>query len=214
MGSSRLAGKVLMKVDDTDTLASSVISQLSHCKLLDEMVLATTTGVDDDELVKMLAPKIKTFRGSATNVLDRFYQCALTNDISTIIRITCDNPLIDPTLVDDAILQFRSKKYDHVTNFAPRTFPKGTEVEVFSFQALSLAWTNAKTPYEQEHVTPYIYNNPTRFKILNISHTPDLSGFRWTVDTSDDLCLVRQIFAQIRKRPILMTDILEFLERN
>jgi spore coat polysaccharide biosynthesis protein SpsF len=215
MGSSRLPGKVLMKIDNFNTLITSTVNQLKSCKLLDDIIIATTTNAEDDEIIQSLKKsKIKSFRGDSTNVLDRFYQCAKSNSISTIVRITCDNPLIDPTVVDNAISQFNLNKYDYVTNIFPKTFPQGTETEVFSFHSLTEAWKNAKKPSEQEHVTPYFYNNPKKFKILNLFNKFDLSDLRWTIDNEKDLQLVREISRQISKRPILMTNILELFKKN
>ena len=85
--------------------------------------------------------------------------------IDTIVRITADNPLIDPKIVNNAIEEYCHSNCDYLTNSIDRTFPNGTEVEIFSFNALEIAWKNAKKKSEREHVTPYFYNNPKKFKI-------------------------------------------------
>ena len=129
--------------------------------------------------------------------------------MSEIVRIPSDKPLIDPDIVDKCIQIFLSKKYDYVTTFLEPSFPYGTEVEIFSFDALEKTWKNAKLPSEHENVTPYIYNNKDKFQIYNVKNSIDLSHLRWVVDRAEDLELVRQLVSKINKEPILMQDILE-----
>jgi spore coat polysaccharide biosynthesis protein SpsF (cytidylyltransferase family) len=215
MSSTRLPGKALLLVDNKLSALEFVISQVRYSKLLDDIILATTDLPEDDKLIEVAKKeKINFFRGSSHDVLKRFYDCAKFFSVSTIVRITADNPLIDPTLIDDAIKKFNSKSYDYVSNCLKRTFPYGTEVEVFSFNALESAWKLAKKNSEHEHVTPFFYNNPKKFKILNIENAKNLSHFRWTVDRINDLKLVKQIIKKISKRPILMCDILELLKKE
>ena len=213
MGSTRLPGKVMLNIDEKNPIIYYVIKQISESRLCDQIVIATTTLPEDEEIVKFAKNmSVPCFRGSAEDVLDRYYQCAKEFSFSTIIRITSDNPLIDPKLVDDAISFYKSNSYDYVTNCKPRTFPQGTEVEIFSFNALEKIWKNARKLSEREHVTPYFYNNPDQFKIFNIRNNENLSHLRWTVDRKEDLEFVKNIVSKIKKSPILMSDILKLLK--
>jgi len=215
MGSSRMPGKVLSKVDESNPILFYVIKQLQFCKLLDKIIIATSDLVEDDKIANFTEKLgISVFRGNSDDVLDRYYQCAKKFSVSTIIRITADNPLIDPTLVDDAIEKYQSSSYDFISNGLPRTFPQGTEIEIFSFKSLEKAWKNAKKPSEREHVTPYVYNNSDKFKIFSIKHSENLSHLRWTVDRESDLKLVRIIISKLKKRPILMNDIINLLSKE
>jgi len=210
MGSSRLPGKVMEKLDQNNTVLSYVIKQLKYSKLLDDIVVATTSLKRDEIIVDFLEEEgIKYFCGDEENVLDRYYQCAKKFSMSEIVRIPSDKPLIDPDIVDKCIQIFLSKKYDYVTTFLEPSFPYGTEVEIFSFDALEKTWKNAKLPSEHENVTPYIYNNKDKFQIYNVKNSIDLSHLRWVVDRAEDLELVRQLVSKINKEPILMQDILE-----
>ena len=205
MGSSRLPGKVMMNVDDKNTLLYYVIQQLKFSKLAKNMMIATTTSEKDDDIVNFaIKMNLNYFRGEMDNVLDRYYQCAKNFSISTIVRISADDPLIDPTVVDRIIEKFNSNSYDYVSNVHPRTFPQGNEIEIFSFEALESAWKNAKK----------MYNNKEKFRIENVEHSKNLSSLRWTVDTQNDLDLVRLIISKIQKMPILMTDILDVLTKE
>ena len=110
--------------------------------------------------------------------------------------------------------QFISNSFDYLTNTRKRTFPYGTEVEVFTFSALEKAYKNSTKDYEMEHVTPYFYNNPDQFKIYDLINSEDLSSFRWTVDEINDLELVKILISKIKKRPILMNDVLKILKNE
>ena len=215
MGSSRLPGKVMEKLDQDNTVLSYVIRQLKHSKFLDDIVVATTSLKRDEVIVDFLEREgIKYFCGDEENVLDRYYQCAKKFSMSEIVRIPSDKPLIDPDIVDKCIQIFLSKKYDYITTFLEPSFPYGTEVEIFSFDALEKTWKNAKLPSEHENFTPYIYNNKDKFQIYNVKNSIDLSHLRWVVDRAEDLELVRQLVSKIDKDPILMQDILEVFESD
>ena len=213
MGSSRLPGKVMMQIDGKNPLLYYAIKQNKVSKYGKNLVIATTTKPEDD-IIEEYAKKnnIMIFRGSSENVLDRYYQCAKKFSFDIIIRITADNPLIDPTIVDLAIEKFNSDSFDYLTNTRKRSFPYGTEVEVFTFSALEKAWKNSTEPFELEHVTPYFYNNPEQFKIFDLINREDLSSFRWTIDGVNDLKLVKILISKIQKRPILMNHIVKILK--
>tara|TARA_B110000014_G_scaffold254019_1_gene234119 strand:- start:1025 stop:1720 length:696 start_codon:yes stop_codon:yes gene_type:complete len=215
MGSSRLPGKVMMKIDKINTIMFYVVNQLKNSKKINRIIIATT-NLEEDDIIANYAKtmKVDLFRGDALDVLDRYYQCAKNFSSAIIVRITADNPLIDPNIVDDVVEQFMKNSFDYVSNAKPRTFPYGTEVEVFSFQALEKAWNNAKKPSEREHVTPYFHNNKNQFKIFSVKLSEDLSYLRWTVDRKNDLKFVRKIVSEIKKRPILMTDIIKLISKN
>jgi len=213
MKSQRLPGKVMMDVEKNNPLLNSVISQIKFSKLTEKLIIATSDSKEDD-IISVFAKNnhIDYFRGNESDVLDRYYNCAKNFSISTIIRIPSDKPLIDPFLIDDVIDFFNSNSFDYVTTFLPPTFPSGTEVEIFSFSSLEYAWKNAKLPSEREHVTPFFYNNKDKFKIFNYENKKDLSKFRYAVDKSEDLELVRILMSRIKKRPIIMKDIIEQFE--
>ena len=214
LSSSRLPNKVLLTLNGKSVL-DYVINQLTFCKLINKIVIATTNLKEDDQIENFAKKNnIDFFRGDSNDVLDRFFQCAKKNAFKKIVRITADNPLIDPTIVDNVIQKFMTNQYDYVSNHIPRTFPQGTEVEVFSFKSLEFAWMKSKKYSEREHVTPYFYNNPNLFKIGSVSYDEDISYLRWTVDKYPDFELVKAIVSKIKKRPILMQDILELFYKD
>ena len=214
MGSSRLPGKALMKSDSGKPLLYYVINQLRYCSKIKNLVIATTTNQEDDEIEKFANNNsVNVFRGKEKDVLDRYFQCAKKYSFSTIVRITADCPLIDPQIVDKVIEQFFSENYDFATNTLTRTFPIGTDVEVFSFSALNKAWENAQLPSEREHVTPY-FHNKENFKIINVENDKNISNLRLTVDRIEDVELIKQILNNISINPIHLEDILELFSQK
>ena len=214
MGSSRLPGKVLMKSDNGIPLLYHVINQLRHCSKVKNLVIATSTNQEDDEIEKFADNNsVNVFRGSEKDVLDRYFQCAKKYSFSTIVRITSDCPLIDPQIVDKVIERFFSGNYDYATNTLIRTFPIGTDAEVFSFSALETAWKNAQLPSEREHVTPHL-RNKGNFKTINVENDTNISNLRLTVDRIEDFELIKEILNNISINPIHLEDILELFSRK
>ena len=220
LSSTRLPGKVMLKVENENTVLDCVINQLQNSKEIKNIVIATTNHKEDDVIVELVKRKgIKYFRGSKKDVLDRYYQCAKKFSFSEIVRITADNPLIDYEIVDTVVKYFKLNNYDYITTDLPfntfhRTYPSGYTVEVFTFSALENAWKNAKLPSEREHVTPYFYKNKEIFRQTDIENSEDLSHFRCTVDTKYDLELIQKIYSNIKKRPILLSDVIKLLKTN
>src|SRR3546814_15326466 len=80
---------------------------------------------------------------------------------------------------------------DYATNSFPRTWPIGLDVEVAAMAALRQAATDATDPYDREHVTPFLYRQPGRFRLAHHTAPRDLSGHRWTLDAASDYELLR-----------------------
>ena len=209
MGSSRLPGKVLMKLNENCSTLDFVLNQLSFSTLIDKIIIDTTNLVQDD-IIEQTAKNlgIECFRGNSDDVLDRYYNCAKKFQMDNIVRITSDCPLIDPGIVDEVISKYKSGNYDYFTNTLIRTYPIGTDVEIFSFEILEKTWQNATLPSEREHVTPFIRNKKMNFRVGNLENKKKLDHVRWTLDRQEDLDLIREIISKINKKPILMNDIL------
>ena len=138
MNSTRLPGKTLMQIDSYGNMLDYVIKQSSDSKIIQKIIIATTTLENDLPIVKHLKKSnLEVFRGDPENVLSRYYHCALKFKIDPIVRITADCPLIEPSIIDKVIEKFQTGEYDYVSNNKPRTFPYGMDVEVFSFKTKS-----------------------------------------------------------------------------
>tara|TARA_B100000029_G_C17506139_1_gene934508 strand:- start:37 stop:777 length:741 start_codon:yes stop_codon:yes gene_type:complete len=212
LNSSRLKRKALLKIQNL-TLIEHLFSQLSYSTQIDKKIIATTTESIDNDIEKLANNiGIECFRGNSLNVLDRYYNCAKFFDIDTIVRISGDAPLIDPVIVDKTIEYYKKNNFDYVSNFFRRTFPIGTEIEIFSFKTLEKCWKTAQQSYEKEHVTPFIYEHPELFNIGFIEHSENLSNLHWTVDRIEDFNFVEIILQKIKERPVSMNQIINLLK--
>jgi spore coat polysaccharide biosynthesis protein SpsF len=149
-------------------------------------------------------------------VLSRYADAARLHGADTVVRITSDCPLIDPALIDQVIDTYEKGDSDYVSNMLPPTWPYGMAVEVFSAVALAQAHAEATQPYEREHVTPFLYGHPERYRLLNVASPVDLSHHRWTVDTPEDYELVGLLFGHlIPTRPnFTMANVIAVLEAH
>ncbi len=161
---------------------------------------------------------IPFFRGSEEDVLDRYYQAALQRNPAGIIRITADCPLIDPTIIDQTVQIFQTMRGElkYVSNTLEKTFPRGLDVEIFSFEALQQAALHANRSEEREHVTVYLYQHPDVFQLKNLAHIPSLAQHRWTVDTLEDFQLVKLILEELYpfNPQFRLKDILQLLAQH
>ncbi|KRE97947.1 acylneuraminate cytidylyltransferase [Paenibacillus sp. Soil766] len=197
MGSTRLPGKVLKRLED-DTVLGHVVHRLQAVDNIDEIVVATTTNSEDDVIEsKMNTYGIKVYRGNEQNVLSRYYEAAVKAEADIIIRITSDCPLIDPDVTAAVIRFFHAENADYVSNSLERSFPRGLDTEVFLMSVLQKAFENAVSPEHLEHVTPYIYQNPHSFKLASYTNEIDYSSYRWTLDTQEDWELINEIYRRL-----------------
>lgn len=216
MGSTRLPGKVLMDISGRPMLWH-VLTRLSFARSLSEVWVATTTSCRDDQLAALSSSwGYHCFRGSEDDVLSRYYHAALTAGASVVVRVTSDCPLIDPEVTDRVIKTCIASGADYASNIVERTYPRGLDVEAFRFDALARAHREATKPYEREHVTPYIWQNPSQFKIVSVGAEENLRRpeLRLTVDTEDDLALVREIYRRLYEegRVFGIHEVLELLD--
>lgn len=190
MGSSRLPGKVLMRVSGHSMLEIQIM-RTSKAKRVSKIVVATSDK-SDDGLISLEANRLGVgcFRGNETDVLDRFYQAAKLEEPDYVVRLTADCPLIDPTVIDNVIEVALTNDLDYCVNSLQEWFPDGQDTEVFKFSALEKAWKEAILPSEREHVTPYIFNNSTAtgggFKVGSYDIDENLNHIRMTVDEMED----------------------------
>jgi spore coat polysaccharide biosynthesis protein SpsF len=214
MGSTRLPGKVMMSAAGKPLL-HLLLERLSHCRCVDEIVVATTIDERDDvieDLCKSL--EIAVYRGSENDVLDRYYQAAKVHKITCVVRVTSDCPLIDPDLIDEKISIFLNKldKYDLITNRHPLTYVDGLDFDLIPFEALEAVWRSARESHQREHVVPFFWESGMR--VYNFEDSRKLFySHRWTLDYIEDYELIESIYSGLYKNGEKFTtsDILRFL---
>ncbi|MBD2544982.1 cytidylyltransferase domain-containing protein [Planktothricoides raciborskii] len=225
MTSTRLPGKVLKQVLGKPLLEYQ-IERLQRVKLADEIVIATTKNQTDDPIVDLCVSEairrnrlsVAYFRGSESDVLERYYQAAAAHQASVVVRVTSDCPLIDPQVIDrviDYYLQNQSN-YDYVSNGIKRTYPRGMDTEVFSFSVLEQAFLEATAQPDREHVTPFIYLQPQRYRLGHVLYAEDCSHHRWTVDTPEDFDLIKKIIEAVypNQPNFTLEDCLHLLQKH
>ncbi len=194
--STRLLSKILFKLpfNSNFTVLEQVIKRCKNVNNLDEIIIATTIKENDNVLEKIAKlDGIKIFRGNECNVLERFYYAAKIYKLDLIIRLTGDNPCIDPLLISTILENHIRNKVDYTKT---EGYPIGLDVEVFNFNALEKSYKNATKYYEKEHVTPYINRNPKIFKINEVKAPQELYApdIRITLDTEEDYALLCAVF--------------------
>lgn len=199
MGSTRFPNKVMQLISGKPMI-EVLLTRLSQSKYIDQIVLATSDDTRNDRLEK----HIKTigydvYRGSENDVLDRYYNAAKKYAPDVVVRITGDCPIIDPNIVDLVIEKFKTKNVDYVSNTCPPSYPDGLDTEVFRFSSLKEAWNQASSPFDREHVTPYIRNSE-KFRIHNVINIENYSSERWTVDETKDFEVITHIFDHFKGR--------------
>ena len=218
--STRLPNKVLKNLpcDSPLTVLEQVIRRVRKAKLLDDIVIATTTDPKDEQIVKIAKKnRVSFFRGSMEDVLSRYYYAAREFGADVIVRITSDCPCIDWNIIDNAIRIYQTKDFDYVSNILKRTFPYGLDTEVFGFETLKKTFLEAKDRMCREHVTLYMYTS-NRFKIGNIEadKTSIHPEIRITLDTEEDYALLCAIydFLYPKKKFFDVYDIIDLFERK
>lgn len=202
MGSSRLPAKVLADLGGRPVV-DRVLTRLGASHLIDEVVIATSTGAEDDALAEWAdSHGYPVVRGDEFDVLDRFHSVLGEFPAAKhVVRVTGDCPLVDPRLVDEVIRLHLESDADFSANRLPppsrRTTPIGLDVEVARRDALEAAWQSADEPADREHVMPFLYRVPGRFHVEIADMSEDLSHYRWTIDTPEDLEAVRAIWAHL-----------------
>ncbi|WP_028660197.1 cytidylyltransferase domain-containing protein [Nocardioides insulae] len=195
--SARLPGKVLLEVGGR-TLLDHHLDRLQAAGL--EVVLATTVNAADDPIAALGEHRgLPVVRGSEHDVLGRYADAVRTVGLDAVVRVTSDCPLIDGGLIRAGLDHYLAAGDPdlYVTNTLPRTFPRGFDYEVFSSAALLAADAAAEEPVMREHVTPFLYQNVSgRTRVHNLAGSPDRSEYRVTIDTPEDLRLIRALIEE------------------
>lgn len=216
MGSTRLPGKVLKPILGEPMLARQ-IERIRRAATIDRLVVATSTDRSDDPVAALCVKLgVDCFRGSLADVLDRFCKAAERYRPEQVVRLTGDCPLADPGVIDAVVRFHLTGGYDYSSNTIYPTFPDGLDVEIFRYACLSEAGREATSPFEREHVTPFLHRQPARYQLGDFRYSSDLSALRWTVDNPQDFELVCRIYATLypSNPNFALDDVLALFENN
>ncbi|HEX7363465.1 MAG TPA: glycosyltransferase family protein [Bryobacteraceae bacterium] len=214
MGSSRLPGKVMLP-GAGKPLLGHLLDRLQACRQLDVVIVATSINQRDDVIADYChSDGIPAFRGSEQDVLDRYYRAAKRFNLSTIVRVTSDCPLIDPVLIDEQLRLFRPQfqNIDLVTNRHPLTFADGLDFDIMPIASLERVWRTATEAHQREHVVPYFWESGMRVNNFEDPQKHFLQH-RWTLDYPEDYELIASVLKGLsHKRPLFTTqDILDYV---
>ena len=220
-GSTRLPNKVLRPLVGKPLLAR-MVERVLAAELAGTVVVATTTDAADDPIAELCRVEgFLCYRGDAEDVLDRHFQAGRQYGAATVIKIPSDCPLIDPRAIDRVIAYYLAQpdEFDFVSNLHPPSYPDGNDVEVMTMDALATAWREATRPLEREHTTPYLWENPDRFRLGNVLWETGLDyskSHRWTIDYEEDYQFIRTVYdALYPANPRFgLDDILAFVAAN
>ena len=207
MSSTRLPGKVMAPILGAPMIARQ-IERLRRARGISRILVATSEREDDDVLADYLRGMgVEVFRGSLGDVLDRYHEALVAaGKPEHFLRLTADCPLTDPAVIDGCIARHLDAGADYTHNSPGGTFPKGLDVEVCRTEVLHAAWWEATSAYDREHVTPFVYARPHRFRIEEVRRDPPLP-FRWTVDTREDFAFAADVYAALHPaKPDFATD--------
>tara|TARA_B100001057_G_scaffold446114_1_gene484370 strand:+ start:2206 stop:2901 length:696 start_codon:yes stop_codon:yes gene_type:complete len=216
-GSKRLPKKILKKINKI-TLLEHIVNRLKYSKKIKKIIIATTNNSEDNIVEKISTDhNVSCFRGSTNNVLNRYVECAKLYKANDIIRLTADDPFIDPQIIDKLINKYINGRYDFVSNTPNQTFPLGLDVTIVNYKTLSEIekLTNKKKHFE--HVVTYLFENKNKYKYFYYDRKIDeYSQMRWTVDYVSDLKFVRKVYKNLynKKNIFLFNDIIKYLNSN
>ena len=219
VNSKRLPGKILMPVFGK-SLLQHLLERLKRLKTIDDLIVATTKYKLDDQTAKIAKLiNVKIYRGDEHNVLKRYYDCAKINKSSIIIRVTADCPLIDIKYINELLKIFLKNDYDYLSNLDLNYLPDGFHCEIFNFRSLEKAQKLAKSKFDREHVTSFLWSNPKIFSIHHYcgkklkNHSKDI---RLTLDYHEDYILIKEVFEKLYKKNkfFSLVEITAFLEKN
>src|ERR1700743_3574487 len=218
MASTRLPGKVMLPLSGKSLLAR-MIERLQMISYPVSLIIATSENEEDDLIVQEAESlEVEWFRGSEHNLLKRHYYAAKFLDADFVVKIPSDCPLIDPRAIDRVLDYFfrPANEFDYVSNLHPATWPDGNDVEIMTMDCLTETYKKARRDFEQEHTTPYIWENPDKFKIGNVvwETRKDYSmSHRFTIDYLEDYHFIKAVFEQLysQKNNFSCDDILNLL---
>ena len=220
IGSTRLRGKVLESIMGEPMLAH-VVARSCAIRGVDEVVVATTIRPEDEAIVDLCRDRRwPVFRGSEHDVLDRYFRAGVSVGAEHVVRITSDCPLVCPLEGARVVQRHRETGADYTHNITVwgSGMPLGTGVEVFTMQSLETSWQDGLEPHHREHVDEYVGEHPERFRIERVVAPPRLRRpeLRLTVDTPEDLALVREIYRSLYRagRVIPLDEVIALVDQN
>ncbi len=215
LNSKRFPEKILKKIYKDYSVIDFLLQRIKKTKLVNKFILAVPLVNKGKFTTIARRNNFELFCGSENNVLKRYYDAATKYRLDIIIRITSDSPLMNSSILDNAIKNYKNRKVDYYNNILKPSYPMGIHIEIFNYKTLKKLSRNVKDKNFKEHVTPYIYNNPNKFKIFTSELKKKFHNYRLTIDYKQDLKLLQKTI-KISKKGIDVTyqDIINIIKKN
>ena len=217
MSSSRLPGKVLLKICEKTAL-EIMIERVKRSKTIDKIIIATSTNNQDNVIEKICNEiEIECIRGPEEDLLARYKIVSDKIKPKIIVKMGADSILIDPLTIDRVVNIFLNGDYDYVSNYGiPKTYPEGCTADVYTADTLNEAFQEAKKPSEREHINPYIWNRPEKYRSFRVDYKKDLSKYRLSLDYYEDFLVIKSIFESLypKNHNFTLEDIIAWLDSN
>lgn len=219
MGSSRFPGKVLKSLDENTTILDLLLKRISNSKLINKIVITTSNLPHDD----IIAEKVNlmgywVYRGPENDLLRRFEIVVQSINPSLIVRLLGDCPLIDSSIIDNAIgLIKKNKTIEFISNQNPHTFPDGMDVSVFTLKAFEKLIRMKNNNYIKEHIVPGFWERSDEFQLMNFESEVNLfNRYRITLDYQEDFLLIQKLFIHFGFNiyDCKLNEIIKFLREN
>ena len=215
--SSRLPGKVLLKICGK-TVLEIMIERVKRSKTIDKIIIATSNNNKDNIIEEICNEiEIECIRGPEEDLLARYKMVSDKIKPKIIVKMGADSILIDPLTIDRVVNTFLNGDYDYVSNYGiPKTYPEGCTLDVYTSDTLNEAFQEAKKPSEREHINPYIWNRPEKYRSFQVDYKKNLSNYRLSLDYYEDFLVIKSIFESLYpKNPnFTMEDIIDWLDSN
>jgi spore coat polysaccharide biosynthesis protein SpsF len=211
MGSTRLPGKVMMKLGSR-SLLGYLVARLESASSLDEIVVATTNHLRDEIIVhEAEALGLNWYRGSEQDVLRRYLDAATVFNADIVARVTADNPFSDPLSIDRVVARVK-EGHDYAIE---RNLPVGTTGEVLTYSALEFLDSAATSEREREHVTLYAKENPHTLRCFFGEAPvecarPDLS---YTIDSLAEYLQMKDLCARVPNPNFPLKELIALADR-
>lgn len=218
MASTRLPGKVMLTICGK-TILEHMVDRVTHSRTLDKVLIATSTDESDD-VIEALCRRtgIECIRGPNEDLLSRYKMVCDAVGADIIAKMGADSPLIDPSIIDKVVKIFVNNDYDYVSNYGPfpRTYPEGIALDVYTSKTLDEVYNEAKKPSEREHISPFIWMRPERYRIYRVDCEKDLLKYRLCLDYKEDYYVIKSVFEGLYpQNPFFtMEEIIEWLDAH
>ena len=202
MTSKRFPGKSMALIAGKPVL-EHVIERAKLIPFVDKIIIAMPSDKASTAMGELCERMgVEPFYGPEDDVLKRYYLAATCFDLSTIVRLTCDCPMFDPIVAGEVLSVLKAENLDYCSNVFPkRTYPKGFDVEAFTYDCLEAAHLMSKAPYYREHVTVFMQKR-RGIRRANVVQKIDRSGLNFTVDYPDDIERLEKLLAKAELKEI------------